>query len=106
MTIMVFKKDKIFPDGIFQGFLNYYERSIEEEIIPHLKEMRRGDAESDPSHKQPIPYIMIVNPNEKTIFIYQRASDKNYAHESRLHGKLSWGIGGHVEPGGNNPKQN
>jgi len=60
--------------------------------------MRRGDAEVSESHKHPIPYVMIVNPEEKKVFTYQRASKKEHAHEERLHGKWSWGVGGHVEP--------
>lgn len=54
--------------------------------------MEREDAEKDPAYLQIIPYI-IVSRNEK-VFLYTRLKKGN---ESRLHGNLSAGIGGHVD---------
>lgn len=52
---------------------------------------RRGDAEEDPTFKQPIPYAVIKRGNE--IFVYERLKG---AGETRLHNKLSLGVGGHM----------
>lgn len=66
-------------------------------IVDNFKYMRRGLAEEDPTHKQPVGYAMVVNPSLKQIFAYQRsAKDSNYT-EKRLQGKWSWGVGGHIE---------
>ena len=82
----------------FQGFRDNKEFDYENIILQNLKIMRRGDAEKDVNHKQPIAYTSIVNPATRQIFAYQRAKqDKDY-HEKRLLGKWSWGLGGHIEP--------
>jgi predicted NUDIX family phosphoesterase len=53
--------------------------------------MRRGDAEEDVSFKQPIPYCIIRRHGE--VFLYRRLSGGG---ETRLHDKLSIGVGGHM----------
>jgi predicted NUDIX family phosphoesterase len=53
----------------------------------------RPEAEQTPSWKQVIPYCVIRRPGE--VFCVQR---KAAATEVRLHGKLSIGLGGHVNP--------
>lgn len=53
----------------------------------------RAEAEEDPSHKQLIPYCVLVRGGE--VFCVHRTSAQG---ERRLHGKLSIGIGGHVNP--------
>ncbi|TSB48391.1 hypothetical protein [Alkalicoccobacillus porphyridii] len=77
----------------FQGLLG--EQSQTEAIMNQLKqtyrEMRRGDAEEDPSFKQPIPYVVIRRGSE--FFAYERLAGGG---ESRLHNKLSLGFGGHM----------
>jgi len=50
-------------------------------------------AEIDKSLKQPIPYVVVIDSNNR-ILQYRRASGGN---ENRLHNKLSIGIGGHIE---------
>jgi len=58
--------------------------------------MRRGTAEEDPSFKQLIPYTLVTKYNEKaepSVFVYERLSAGG---EARLHGKLSVGVGGHM----------
>lgn len=99
MIILAFEKSKVFPDGrVFQGFRGHCEEDYESSLIPYLVKMRRGDAEVSSFYKHPIPYVMVVNPSKREVFAYQRASDKDSAYEERLHGRWSWGIGGHVEP--------
>src|SRR3989344_3292015 len=95
--IIVVERDKLFKNDYFQGFSSNEKIDYESRILSNLKIMKRGDAEEDPSHKQPIGYISILNPGKKEIFVYQRSSkDKEYG-EKRLQGKLSFGVGGHIE---------
>ena len=81
----------------FEGFQGASIFDYEAHILRHQKYGRRGDLEEDPTHKQPIPYVLIVNRVKGLVYAYQRASHKEEAHEERLHGKWSWGVGGHVE---------
>lgn len=51
----------------------------------------RPEAEVDPSYKQIIPYVAIVRGDE--VFATRRL---NKGGEARLHGKMSLGVGGHM----------
>lgn len=51
----------------------------------------RPEAEVDPSYKQIIPYVAIVRGDE--VFATRRL---NKGGETRLHGKMSLGVGGHM----------
>jgi predicted NUDIX family phosphoesterase len=77
----------------FQGTLR--DKEIADIILENINDtchvMRRGDAEEDSSYKQPIPYALIKRGNE--IFVYERLKG---AGETRLHNKLSLGVGGHM----------
>jgi len=95
MKIIVVERDKLFGEEYFEGFKHHEEFDYEKRILNNLKVMRRGDAEVDQSHKQPIGYMLIVNPKTKKIFAYLRSGEGG---ENRLHGKWSWGVGGHIEP--------
>lgn len=55
----------------------------------------RAEAEKDPSKKQLIPYVVFFNRNggNYRILRYSRTKDGG---EARLHGKLSLGVGGHI----------
>ncbi|MGE6631541.1 hypothetical protein [Bacillus sp. NPDC077027] len=65
--------------------------SIMKEIEDHFEQMRRGDAEEDPTFKQPIPYVVIKREDE--VYVYERLEGGG---ETRLHNKLSLGFGGHM----------
>ncbi|KHO52928.1 MAG: phosphoesterase [archaeon GW2011_AR17] len=82
---------------LFEGFQADDAFDFESHIIKHHLYGRRGDLEIDATHKHPIPYVLIVNSQKGLVYAYQRSSNKTEAHESRLHGKWSWGVGGHVE---------
>ncbi|MDZ5783586.1 hypothetical protein [Marinococcus luteus] len=60
-------------------------------IADTYTEKRRGDAEEDPSWKQPIPYVVIRRGEQ--LFAYERLAGGG---EGRLHNKLSLGFGGHM----------
>ncbi len=53
----------------------------------------RGPAEQDPAWKQLIPYCIVTSGAQ--VFVVERRSAQS---EQRLHGRLSIGIGGHIEP--------
>lgn len=55
------------------------------------EEIRRGDAETDETFKQPIPYAIITRGDE--VFVYKRLGGGG---ETRLHEQLSIGVGGHM----------
>lgn len=54
---------------------------------------KENNAEINTDFKQPIPYVLIKRGNE--IYTYERLSGGG---ESRLHSKLSLGVGGHMNP--------
>lgn len=53
----------------------------------------RPDAENDPTHKQIIPYVVLCE--DDMVFVTRRLKKGG---ESRLHGLLSLGVGGHINP--------
>jgi predicted NUDIX family phosphoesterase len=53
----------------------------------------RPEAERDPSYKQIIPYVTLCRDDQ--VFATRRLSQGG---ESRLHGLLSLGVGGHINP--------
>lgn len=106
--ILVANRNKLFKNGEleFQGVTS--DKSLVEDIMYHLdmyyKSMRRGgtqevdisvsrNAELNFDYKQPIPYIVIRRGNE--FFVTERLQGGG---ESRLHGKLAMGAGGHMNP--------
>lgn len=95
--IMAVKRDLLFGDEYFQGFRLQNEVDYESRILSNFEYMRRSVVEADPTYKQPVAYSMVVNPNLKQVFVYQRSAlDERYS-EKRLQGKWSWRIGGHIE---------
>ncbi len=54
--------------------------------------LARAELEEDPARKQAIPYV-VVHDNDGRVFTMGR---KRTQTEARLHGKLSFGIGGHI----------
>jgi predicted NUDIX family phosphoesterase len=95
--IIVVKRNVLFDRGYFEGFSPNEQFDYESVILGNMKAMRRGDAEIDQNHKQPIGYMIIMNPSTKEVFAYQRSSKDEHYGEKRLQGKWSWGVGGHIE---------
>ncbi len=109
-NVLVVEKDYLFADHPeFFGFVPHRDYDFESRILQFGKYRftRRGtpdespeiSAEANDSLKQPIRYLLIVNPTEKKIFAYRRFSlseDPNKT-ETRHAGKWSWGAGGHIE---------
>ena len=65
------------------------------DLIGRLSELAvfldRSAAEEDPTHKQIIPYILVVHNGQ--FLLYRRTKKQG---ESRLHDKFSLGFGGHI----------
>jgi predicted NUDIX family phosphoesterase len=84
--------------GPFQGFSARSEHYLPRLLNPeHLLYLRRAVAESDPSYKQIIPYVILKWRDR--FFNYVRGKR---AGESRLHDLRSLGVGGHINPGDSN----
>lgn len=62
-------------------------------ILKNFEFLPRPEAENDPSHKQIIPYVTLCRGEE--VFVTRRLKKGN---ETRLHGLLSIGVGGHINP--------
>lgn len=92
--VLVVKTEKLskFISGK-TGLLTDIRESVLEVIINEHEFMLRGDAEEDPSYKQIIPYVVLTQQGK--VFATRRL---NKGGESRLHGKISIGIGGHINP--------
>lgn len=95
--IIVIKRSDLFGQGVnsllFQG-TERAENSVAElkkRMSEHFSVMRRGDAEENPTYKQPIPYAVLKKDNH--YFTYRRLGGGG---EERLYGKLSVGVGGHM----------
>ena len=58
----------------------------------------RAAAERDPTLKQIVPYCLVTRETERDleVLVVERLREQG---EARLHGLLSLGLGGHVEPG-------
>ncbi len=92
--VLVVKTDKLakFISGK-TGLLTADREEMLDIIVNHHEFMDRPAAEEDPSYKQIIPYVVLTQKGQ--VFSTRRL---NKGGESRLHGKLSIGIGGHINP--------
>lgn len=63
------------------------------EINSHHEFIPRDLAENDPSHKQVISYVVLTRGSQ--VFATRRLKKGG---ESRLHGLMSLGVGGHINP--------
>lgn len=93
--ILVVKRDIIFDKekNAFNGFITKNDPKFSEivETLPSFEVKRRGDMEEDPSYKQLISYAIVTSGNET--LVYKRLTGGG---ETRLHGLLSIGVGGHM----------
>lgn len=92
--VLVVKREKI--EKFIAGKNGLITENVPEllEIIRNEHEyMPRAEAEGLPAFKQIIPYV-ILRQGDK-IFVTRRL---NKGGEARLHGKISIGVGGHINP--------
>lgn len=87
---------RVFDDlGAFQGLNFEVDRYLPALLDPaNNLFLPRPDAEEDPSHKQLIPYQILVHAGR--VLHYTRGKSGG---EARLHAKGSIGIGGHINDG-------
>ncbi len=92
--VLVVKTDKLakFISGR-TGLLTEDREAMLDIIVNHHEFIDRPAAEEDPSYKQIIPYVVLTR--KGLVFATRRL---NKGGESRLHGKVSIGIGGHINP--------
>ena len=62
-------------------------------VARHGRYLERPIAEDDPTHKQLIPYVVVRD--GELVFLMRRP---DAGGDSRLHGKASIGVGGHLNP--------
>ncbi len=92
--VLVVKRDILFKDNNFQGFIPINEKDFFETIIENYEYKERTDMEQDPNYKQVVSYVWLINPENKKVFLYQRSTS---GYEKRLHNNYSGGIGGHID---------
>ncbi len=81
--------------GLFQGFSPRLEHYLPRLLDPaHLTYLPRAEAETDPSFKQLVPYVVLRWRDE--VFHYTRGKR---ATETRLQALRSIGVGGHISAG-------
>jgi len=92
--VLVVRRDDIFPDGAWHGFvvenLDRHQRVIRErhDFRP------RSEVENDPTYQQIIPYVVFRHGDRYFLTHRLRASS-----ERRLRKQYSLGVGGHINPG-------
>jgi predicted NUDIX family phosphoesterase len=92
--ILVVKTEKLAPwiagkNGLITGS----DAEILSTVMSEYQFVPRPEAEEDPGYKQIIPYVVLLRGDET--FLLRRLKKGN---EKRLHGMLSLGVGGHINP--------
>ena len=93
--VMVVSNELLRKDGLITGNGVFTENISELYSIVNSSHafMPRGEAEYSDRHKQVIPYVVVRHGDKYLLFKRKRRQT-----ESRLHGKYSLGVGGHVNP--------
>jgi len=89
--VIAVARSAVFPDGTFQGFCRDLPSAVWRSLSRGYRLIPRSRAETDPSFKQLIPYVVVKG--ESGYFLYRRLST---GAESRLRGRYSIGVGGHL----------
>ena len=77
-------------------FYSQEEADFESIILDKYEYMVRGEAEVNFDYKQPISYAVVINENDE-IFVYKRWGADSNAGDSRLHNKIAFWVGWHIE---------
>lgn len=89
--IWCLKKELLFQDGSFSGYIDYTLCNFFYEIVYSRQYELRSFLEQNNRYKHFIIYIVILNEKQDQVFGYIRQGS-----EKRLTGQWSIGIGGHV----------
>jgi predicted NUDIX family phosphoesterase len=90
--VYVVPRAELFPEGAPHGFFRA-DAAFFGRIYARGYFADRERVEEDPGLKQVIPYALVVR--DDSLFLFRRT---DRGGERRLHGKLSVGVGGHVNP--------
>ncbi len=92
--VLVVKREKIeqYIDGR-NGLIRDNTEKLLDIIMNEHEFMPRPEAEERPDFKQIIPYVILLRGDK--VFVTRRL---NKGGEARLHGKISIGVGGHINP--------
>jgi len=90
--VLVVQTSKLRP-FLTDLFMNGRNQEIYTEILQEYTFVSRPAAEDDPNFKQIIPYVLVRH-GEKYLLLRRFKTQG----EKRLHGKLSLGVGGHINP--------
>ena len=97
--VLVIERKVLESTGVFQGFCSEVDRYLSRFFVAGVPRfMPRAKAETDPAFKQLIPYVVIEHGGK--FLSYVRGTR---AGETRLVGKRSIGIGGHINPADDMP---
>lgn len=95
--ILVVNREVLFDNekNSFNGFISSDDSRFKEIVntFSSVEVKRRGDMEEDPKYKQLIGYAVVKDKTTKDVLVYTRLTGGG---ESRLHGKASVGVGGHM----------
>ena len=91
--VLCVKREDIFPDGAWHGFISDGLERHQKVIREHHFFMSRTDVEDDPSYQQIIPYVVFRHGDLYLLTHRLRASS-----EKRLRKQYSLGVGGHINP--------
>ena len=92
--VLVVEREVVEEVGIFHGLAFDVDRYLEKLFAPGvLRFVPRSAAETDPSFKQLIPYVIMSFEGKYLSYVRGKR-----AGESRLVAKRSIGIGGHINP--------
>lgn len=89
--VVPFSLTNIIPDDFTAWDPKTSSKTIYGSILPYGKFILRADAEEDITFQQIIPYVLVKTKDK--FFVTRRIHG-----EQRLQGKLSLGVGGHINP--------
>jgi len=92
--VLCVKREDIFPDGAWHGFVADRLDRHQAVIREHHFFMPRAEVENDPAYQQIIPYVVFRHGDRYLLTHRLRASS-----ERRLRKQYSLGVGGHINPG-------
>lgn len=90
-NVLVIKRSLLASIVNRNGLITGHEAEVMQLAREHGCFMPRPEAEQNPDYKQIIPYVAVVRRDE--VFATTRLSKGG---EARLHGKMSLGVGGHM----------
>lgn len=95
--ILVVKTNILFSqNNYFNGLSNVFD--FESSILKNYEwKIRTHELENNVKFKQPIAYVFIVNKKLNKVFSYQRSKKSSEYSETKLFGKWTWGVGGHID---------